>query len=71
LIISALKNTSAERCAFVYDHRGQRRRLRVTDEKRRATDVGLKNNIDTALWRWDKEGLQGRGMMIRGKGGLR
>jgi hypothetical protein len=30
--------------------------LRVTDEKRGAADVGLKNNIDTALWRWDKEG---------------
>jgi hypothetical protein len=30
---------------------GVRTWLRVTDEKRRATDVGLKNNIDTALWR--------------------
>jgi hypothetical protein len=42
----------------VYDHNVHRHWLRVTDEKRRATDVGLKNNIDTALWGWDKEGLE-------------
>jgi hypothetical protein len=55
-------------CAIMGGWGGARSRLRVTDEERRASGVGLKNNIDTALWRWE-QGMRSGGDVE--EGGLR